>query len=136
MAFLFLTVGAASPNQHPPEQQQPQPEPKRSSTSSSSASAKRRKLTVGDVFSQDDDTTDTGRKKRKLVPIEYSEEEMKAVGQAQLIASAAEEKRKTIKNLIEKIPTAKEELFNYKVDWNIVDEVILAKMFVLFKMLA
>lgn len=48
---------------------------------------------------------------------------MKAVGQSQLIANAAEEKRKTIKNLIEKIPTAKDELFGYKVDWAIVDEV-------------
>lgn len=110
-------VGANSPQEHT----------KPAANNSSSASAKRRKLTVGDVFSQDDDTHDTGRKKRKLVPIEYSEEEMKAVGQAQLIASAAEEKRKTIKNLIEKIPTAKDELFNYKVDWNIVDEVLMER---------
>ncbi len=118
---MSIAVGAASPTQHPSHHQEHQQQEKHSNQSS--ASAKRRKLTVGDVFSQDDDTTDSGRKKRKLVPIEYSEEEMKAVGQAQLIASAAEEKRKTIKNLIEKIPTAKDELFNYNVDWNIVDEV-------------
>nr|XP_054758948.1 RNA-binding protein 25-like isoform X1 [Lytechinus pictus] len=84
--------------------------------------SKRKKLTVGDVFNQEETADAAGKKKRKLVPIEYSEEEMMAVGQSQMIANAAEEKRKTIKNLIEKIPTAKEELFAYKVDWAIVDE--------------
>lgn len=57
---------------------------------------------------------------------------MKAVGQSQLIANAAEEKRKTIKNLIEKIPTAKDELFGYKVDWAIVDEVYSARCNMIF----
>ncbi|XP_030854548.1 RNA-binding protein 25 isoform X2 [Strongylocentrotus purpuratus] len=89
---------------------------------SAQVGSKRKKLKVGDVFNQEESSDSAGKKKRKLVPIEYSEEEMKAVGQSQLIANAAEEKRKTIKNLIEKIPTAKDELFGYKVDWAIVDE--------------
>ena len=37
----------------------------------------------------------------------------------------AEEKRKCIKTLIEKIPTAKEELFAYPLEWNMVDSVCL-----------
>ena len=35
----------------------------------------------------------------------------------------AEEKRKCIKTLIEKIPTAKEELFTYALEWKMVDSV-------------
>lgn len=34
-----------------------------------------------------------------------------------------EEKRKHIKSLIEKIPTAKPELFSYPLDWSVVDTV-------------
>ncbi|XP_033626788.1 RNA-binding protein 25-like isoform X2 [Asterias rubens] len=92
-----------------------------------SAAAKRKKLSIVEAFNQDEDPTDLDKKRRKLVPIDYSEEEMKAVGQSQAIASAAEEKRKTIKNLIEKIPTAKEELFRYKVDWPVVDESLMER---------
>ena len=35
----------------------------------------------------------------------------------------AEEKRKSIKNLIERIPTGKDELFDYELDWVMVDSV-------------
>ena len=87
-------------------------------------SNKRKKPTVSDVFNQEESADGAdGKRKRKLVKLEYTEEEMKAVGQSQKAANAAEEKRKTIKNLIERIPTAKEELFAYKVDWTVVDEV-------------
>ena len=34
-----------------------------------------------------------------------------------------EEKKRAVKSLIEKIPTGKEELFNYTVDWDAVDSV-------------
>lgn len=37
--------------------------------------------------------------------------------------ATAEEKRLKIKQLIESIPTAKDELFAYSLDWNIVDQV-------------
>lgn len=82
---------------------------------------KRKKLTVGDVFNQDDDsgTSSDGPKKRKLVPIDYSLEEKRAVEKP----LSADEKKKHIKSLIEKIPTQKAELFSYPVDWSIVDSV-------------
>ena len=38
--------------------------------------------------------------------------------------STAEEKRKWIKNFIEKIPTKKKELFAWKVNWTLVDQVV------------
>lgn len=38
-----------------------------------------------------------------------------------------EDKRKLIKNLIEKIPTVKEELFRYSLNWDIVDEALVDK---------
>ncbi len=78
-------------------------------------------MTVDDVFNQDDEATEVA-KKRKLVPLVYEEEKKPPI--IQLVKpTTAEEKRKCIKNLIEKIPTAKEELFAYSLDWTMVDVV-------------
>ena len=82
-----------------------------------STSSKRKKLTVGDVFNQDDEDSSSGAKKRKLVPLDYDDDKDGKKG------ATAEEKRLKIKQLIESIPTAKEELFAYSLDWNIVDQV-------------
>ena len=96
--------------------------------------AKRKKLSLGDVFNQDDEAT-AASKKRKLVPLDYAgshvhmNEPLKAaVAAAAAVAAVkkpttAEEKRKCIKNLIEKIPTGKNELFAYGLDWTMVDGV-------------
>ena len=90
------TTGATSPTEGPPQ-----------------SSAKRKKLTVGDVFNQDDEEGPDVGKKRKLVPLDYDDGK----------GATAEEKRSKIKHLIESIPTAKDELFAYPLDWNIVDTV-------------
>src|SRR6218665_3883068 len=82
---------------------------------------KRKRLTVGDVFNTDEEEI-ASAKRRKLIPLEYSEEEKASVLPA-VKPTSAEEKRKCIKNLIERIPTAKEELFAYKLDWTMVDSV-------------
>jgi len=87
-------------------------------------------MTVDDMFNNDDEEV-TQMKKRKLVPLDYTEEEKAAVppSQAHLTALAtaaatsAEEKRKSIKNLIERIPTAKDDLFAFSLDWSMVDSV-------------
>lgn len=81
---------------------------------------KRKKLTVGDVFNQDDDEHAEG-KKRKLIPLDYDDD--KGSGADEKRPTTAEEKRQRIKGLIESIPTAKDELFNYPLDWSIVDQV-------------
>lgn len=95
--------------------------------SSNGKGKRKKKLTVEQVFNQDEDGGDHGPKKRKLVPIDYSEEEMKAVSsvakETKVVSNVAEEKRKSIKSLIEKIPTEKKELFAYQLDWSVVDNV-------------
>ncbi|XP_005106351.1 RNA-binding protein 25 isoform X2 [Aplysia californica] len=87
------------------------------------ADGKRKKLTVGDVFNQDDD--DNGEpKKRKLVPLDYDEEKSTPTEKK---TATAEEKRQKIKLLIESIPTAKDELYAFTVDWDIVDQSLMDK---------
>jgi len=86
--------------------------------------SKRKKLTVGDVFNQDDDEQ-AEAKKRKLVPIEYDDDKNSLLTDTK--PSTAEEKRQKIKGLIESIPTAKDELFSYPLDWSIVDQSLMDK---------
>lgn len=91
-------------------------------------------MTVNEVFNNDDEEV-TQAKKRKLVPLDYSEEEKAAVppstahltalATAAATATSAEEKRKTIKNLIERIPTAKDDLFAFSLDWSMVDSTLM-----------
>lgn len=88
--------------------------------------AKRKKLAAESVFNRfDDDEVDEAPRKRKLVPLDYEDEEKGADVSAEAGGKGAntEEKRKHIKSLIEKIPTAKPELFNYPLDWSVVDTV-------------
>lgn len=90
---------------------------------------KRKKLAVDSVFNRfDDDEVDEAPRKRKLVPIDYEDEDKSSAGVEGAGAAGGkgantEEKRKHIKSLIEKIPTAKPELFNYPLDWSVVDSV-------------
>lgn len=90
---------------------------------------KRKKLPVESVFNRfDDDEVDEAPRKRKLVPLDYEDEDKGSVGVEGAGAAGGkgantEEKRKHIKSLIEKIPTAKPELFNYPLDWSVVDSV-------------
>ncbi|XP_014783634.1 RNA-binding protein 25 [Octopus bimaculoides] len=91
-----------------------------SDSPSENTSFKKKRITVGDVFSQDDDSTDVV-KKRKLVPLDYDEEK------SEKKTTTAEEKRQLIKKLIEQIPTGKDELFSYHLDWNTVDQTLMNK---------
>ncbi|CAL1527777.1 unnamed protein product [Lymnaea stagnalis] len=83
---------------------------------------KRKKFTIGEVFNQDDDDN-MEPKKRKLVPLDYDDEKSTPSDKK----ATAEEKRQKIKQLIESIPTAKEELYAYTVDWDIVDQNLMDK---------
>ena len=76
------------------------------------------------MFNQDDEQTEVA-KKRRLVPIDYSEDSNGAAANNAPMPkpTTAEEKRKCIKNLIDRIPTAKTELFAYELDWSMVDTV-------------
>uniref|UniRef100_A0A3P9NST8 RNA binding motif protein 25b n=1 Tax=Poecilia reticulata TaxID=8081 RepID=A0A3P9NST8_POERE len=86
---------------------------------------KRKKLPVDSVFNKfDDEEADEQPRKRKLVPLDYDDDKSLGVdgaGLSSIKGANTEEKRKHIKSLIEKIPTAKPELFSYPLDWSMVD---------------
>lgn len=88
---------------------------------------KRKKLAADSVFNKfDDEEADEQPRKRKLVPLDYDDDkslEVDGAGLSNIKGADAEEKRKHIKSLIEKIPTAKPELFSYPLDWSMVDSV-------------
>ncbi|XP_028840333.1 RNA-binding protein 25b [Denticeps clupeoides] len=94
--------------------------------------AKRKKLAVDSVFNRfDDEEADEAPRKRKLVPLDYDDDKSLGAddpGQGSGKSGAnTEEKRKHIKSLIEKIPTGKPELFNYPLDWSIVDSTLMER---------
>lgn len=90
--------------------------PGNSDSPSGTANVKRKKvMSVVDVFNQENDDSSNGAKKRKLVPLDYDKDDKKP--------TTAEEKRQLIKRLIDQIPTGKEELFAYSLDWSTVDQV-------------
>ena len=71
-------------------------------------------------------------KRRKLVRLDYDDDQSQSSsipdGPAPILnlpnrPTTAEEKRRCIKTLIERIPTGKEELFAYQLDWRMVDGV-------------
>lgn len=84
---------------------------------------KRKKLEIKAVFNADEDDTDTTKKKRKLVPLDYGDE----LAKKEKEPKNTEEKRKNIKSLIEKIPTDKASLFAHPVEWSLVDNVIMER---------
>ncbi|KAK6997940.1 RNA-binding protein 25 [Biomphalaria glabrata] len=98
------------------------PDPTSLSGTITQIDAKRKKLTMADVFNQDDDDN-MEPKKRKLIPIDYDDDKSMSGDKK----ATAEEKRQKIKQLIESIPTAKEELYAYTVDWDIVDQNLMDK---------
>lgn len=82
---------------------------------------KRKKLPVADIFNQeDDDDADKPKKKLKPLPPPTSTDSKKD-------NKSADEKRKHIKTLIEKIPTDKTDLFAYNIDWDLVDNQLMEK---------
>ncbi|RXM97018.1 RNA-binding protein 25, partial [Acipenser ruthenus] len=117
-----------SPETHPQEELRPKIGLSLKLGSSNSPSqpsvGKRKKLVVDSVFNKfDNEESDEVPRKRKLVPLDYEEDE-KGGGKGNV---NTEEKRKHIKSLIEKIPTAKPELFLYPLDWSIVDTTLMER---------
>ncbi|CAL8314380.1 unnamed protein product [Lota lota] len=90
---------------------------------------KRKRLPVDSVFNKfNEEEADERVPKRKLVPLDYDDD--KSLGADALGGKAddgSEEKRKHIKSLIEKIPTAKPELFSYPLDWSMVDATLMER---------
>jgi len=80
---------------------------------------KRKKLPVADIFNQEEEEeSDKPKKKMKPLPIATSDKKDN---------KSADDKRKHIKSLIEKIPTDKGDLFAYNIDWDLVDNQLMEK---------
>ncbi|CDQ96004.1 unnamed protein product [Oncorhynchus mykiss] len=119
MEYLSLFLSTGAPNVTSPSQP--------------NVAIKRKKLTVDSVFNKfDDEEADEAPRKRKLVPLDYGDDDKNlqsvvdgASGLAAIKGANTEEKRKHIKSLIEKIPTGKTELFSYPLDWSAVDSTLM-----------
>lgn len=81
---------------------------------------KRKKFDIKDVFNQDDE--DMPVKKRRL-PLPGKDRTSSGAGKEK----GGEDKRKNIKNLIDRIPTTKAELFAYPIDSSLVNNVLMEK---------
>ena len=93
---------------------------------------KRKKLDLREVFNPDEDDSNTQVKKRKLVPLDYSEDkknkkEKEGEKKSEESIKSQEEKKKHIKSLIEKIPTEKDALFAYQLDWSAIDNSLMER---------
>ena len=79
-----------------------------------------KKAALESIFSMEDEEMEE-KPKRKIIPIEYSEEEQQVVGRTNKISP--EERKKKIQSLVNSIPTSKEELFCYELKWEAIDKV-------------
>ena len=77
------------------------------------------------VFSAESDEGESQTKKRALVPIQYTVEEMMAGGMSkeEIEKRQLEEKKKQVQEIINQIPTDPKQLFVYPVPWSLVDAV-------------
>merc|ERR1712020_771490 len=106
--------------------------------------ATKKKIDVKDVFNQDDDDGLGVGKKKKLAPLPTSGRDHgtsasggKGGGDQSATGNndsskksgktSSEDKRKHIKSLIDKIPTDKTALFQYPIDWDLVDNPLMEK---------
>jgi len=78
---------------------------------------KRKKYDIKDVFNQDDEETPTKKKRLPLPQGKHGHNKEKIT----------EDKRKNIKSLIDRIPTSKEELFNFPIEYSMVDDLLMEK---------
>lgn len=99
--------------------------------------SKRKRLMVSDVFNsnEDDEANILNGKKRRPPPnalLEDSNTDSNLSGGSNNKQSSSqlsqEEKRRQIKTLIDKIPTSKNELFNYSIEWDHLDNVKTANL--------
>jgi len=90
---------------------------------------KRRKLEVSSVFNQDeeeDEKEEQARKKKLTMPTDDDKVPTPEPAKSKESTPAppvqsAEDKRKSIKQLIDRIPTQKDDLFEYALDWSVLD---------------
>lgn len=114
--------GDSSPTENIPTPPEPTINPITLPGTKLDPASKRRKMQVADIFNQDQDDDDDHKPKKKLktvLPIITTEKKSET--------KTADDKKKHIKSLIEKIPTDKTALFEYTVDWDLVDNQLMEK---------
>lgn len=109
--------------------------------------AKKKKIEVKDVFNNEEEGEEVvGPKRRKLVPLDYDDKNnasaakskksnngngplpaVGSTGKDENAIKSSEEKRRHIKNIIDRIPTEKEDLFKYPLDWEEIDNTLMEK---------
>ena len=137
-AGMKLGANVASTEKQPEKQAVISPDSNGIGPSAGGDAIKRKKFSVSDVFNaNDDDDLASKNKKRKLPTLidENTDSNLSspstrnAVGDSSKSSLSSDEKRKQAKAIIEKIPTSKDELFTYNIEWNLVDNVITVVIF-------
>lgn len=91
-------------------------------SSSQASSPVRVKRNVPDIFNtMEEDEASSSRKRRKL-PVLHDDDDSSS---SRLMTS--EEKKKQIKELISEIPTDRDKLFSYTIEWDFVDKTLMEK---------
>ena len=90
---------------------------KASSSVSTSTHPPTKKAKLENVFNTEEDEVEQ-KPKRKLVPIDYSEEDDDKEKKM-----SSDDRKKMIENLVSSIPTVKEEVFAYELKWEAIDKV-------------
>jgi RNA-binding protein 25 len=85
----------------------------------------RKKIDVKDVFNQEDD--EMGSSKKKKLPPLPTALTTSTTASSDKKKTSSDDKRKHIKSLIDKIPTEKNALFEYNIDWELVDNQLMEK---------
>lgn len=99
------------------------------SNNNTGSESRPKRLKVSEVFNsnEDEELAQNGKKRRPppnaLLEDSNTDSNLSAGGEAGTSQLSQEEKRRQIKNLIDKIPTSKNELFNYTFDWDLLDSV-------------
>jgi RNA-binding protein 25 len=79
---------------------------------------------INQAFADEDDESKSTSKRSKLPSASELEAKRKEALAAQI---NAEERKRAIKKLVESIPTDKDELFNYPIDWSQMDQTLMEK---------
>lgn len=124
LIYQAMMVAAQAPQQRTPspllqqQQQQQAPAPAAAAGPALGAGAKGRPPSSAAMFGEEEEEED--RPARVLVPIKYSQEELQAV-QAPVGAAEQQDTKATVKSIIDSIPTTRDGVFSYAVDWSAFD---------------
>lgn len=79
---------------------------------------------VNDNASDSDEDLQRPKRRRILVPIEYTEQELRSIGlnDTEIQLKMKEYKKQLAQSIVQQIPTGKQELFDYEMEWKFLDQ--------------